>query len=108
MFQSYLEGLDWMRDNYRVAVGIFVGSWIWILVLSLISLALSAYVKWKPVARLSLFLIFFVAGGMAGVINLMLRTDWGSVINITDMMHVIWASLFGIEPLFVRGVSDAI
>lgn len=98
-FQSYLEGLDWMKDNYRVAVGIFVGCWIWILVLSLISLALSAYVKWKPVARLSLFLIFFVAGGMAGVINLMLRTDWGSVINITDMMHVIWASLFGIEPL---------
>lgn len=99
LFQSYLVGLDWMQDNYRIAVGIFVGSWIWILVLSLISLALSAYVKWKPVARLSLFLIFFVAGGMSAVINLMLRTDWGSVINITDMMHVIWASLFGIEPL---------
>jgi ABC-2 type transport system permease protein len=99
LFQSYLEGLSWARDNYRVAVGIFVGSWIWIAVLSLISLALSAYVKWKPVARLSLFLIFFVAGGMAGVINLMLRTDWGSVINIVDMMHVIWARLFGIEPL---------
>jgi len=99
LFQSYLEGLSWMTANYRVAVGIVVGSWIWIAVLCLVSLALSAYVKWRPVARLSLFLVFFVAAGMAGVINLMLRTDWGSVINVTDMMHVIWARLFGVEPL---------
>ncbi len=109
-FQSYLEGLDWMRDNYRVAVGIFVGSWVWIAVLSLVSLALSAYVKWKPVARLSLFLVFFIAWGMAGLINLMLRTDWGSVIDIRAMMQTILRQIFGIEhqmtmPLWVAFLS---
>jgi ABC-2 type transport system permease protein len=98
-FQSYLEGLDWMRENYRVAVGIFVGSCIWIAVLCLISLALSAYVKWKPVARLSLFLVFFVSLGMAGMTNLLLRNDWGDVIAIPKMMFVIWARLFGVTPL---------
>jgi len=99
LFQCYLEGPEWMRVNYRVAVGIFVGSWIWIAVLCLISLALSAYVKWRPVARMSLLVVFFVAGGLAAVINVMFRTSWGSVINITDMIHVIWAGLFGVEPL---------
>ena len=99
VFQCYLEGLDWMRANWRVGLGIFVGSWIWIAVLCLISLALSAYVKWRPVARMSLLVVFFVAGGLAAVINVMFRTSWGSVINITDMIHVIWAGLFGVEPL---------
>jgi ABC-2 type transport system permease protein len=98
VFQSYLEGFDWMRDNYRVAVGIFFGHWIWIAVLSLTSLAISAYVKWKPVARLTLILILFVAALMAGVLNLLLDTEWASVINITDMIHVVWARLFGLQP----------
>jgi ABC-2 type transport system permease protein len=98
-FQTYLEGLDWMEANYRVAIGILVGSWIWIAVLCLISLALSAYMKWKPVARLSLFLVFFVAGGMAQMTNLLLRNDWGDVISLPKMMFVIWARLFGVEPL---------
>ena len=33
------------------ALAIFVGSWAWILVVSLVALAISAWVKWKPVAR---------------------------------------------------------
>ena len=53
------------------------------------------------------------AGGLAAVINVMFRTSWGSVINITDMIHVIWAGLFGVEPLndtplWVAWVSPAI
>jgi hypothetical protein len=99
LFQSYLEGLDWVKVNYHAAIGVFVGAWIWIAVLCLISLALSAYMKWKPVARLSLFLVFFVAWGMALVINALLRTHWGDVISIPKMMFVIWANLFGLEPL---------
>ena len=42
---------------------IFVGSWVWILFLSLLALAVSAWVKWKPVARIALIVIFFVLMG---------------------------------------------
>ena len=96
-FQGYLEGLDWLGANYRVGLGIFLGFWIWILILCLVSLALSAYLKWRPVARLAMILVFFVAAGMAAFINIMLGTQWASLINITDMIHVVWASLFGVE-----------
>src|SRR5262249_12688026 len=48
--QAYLEGGTWMTDHWRYASGIFFGGWIWVLVLSLLALALSAWVKWKPAA----------------------------------------------------------
>lgn len=96
VFQSYLEGLDWTRQNWRVPLGIFVGSWIWMVVLCLISLAISAYVKWRPVARISLIVVFFVAAMMAATVNWIFGTSWGSVINILDMVRVIWDRLFGI------------
>jgi len=97
-FQVYLEGADWLRANWRAGLGIVLGTWIWILLLCLVSIALSAYVKWKPVARLSMILVFIVAAGLASVMNLQFRTDWASVINLGDMVHVIVASLFGVPP----------
>jgi ABC-2 type transport system permease protein len=95
-FQVYLEGTDWLAANWRAAIGLAFGMWIWILLLCLVSIALSAYVKWKPVARLSMVLVFIVAAGLATVLNLQFRTDWASVINLTDMIHVIVTSLFGV------------
>jgi len=50
LLQGYLEGAGWLAANLRIGGGLFLGSWIWILILSLLSLALSAWVKWKPVA----------------------------------------------------------
>ena len=95
-FQVYLEGTDWLAANWRAGTGLVLGAWIWILLLCLVSIALSAYVKWKPVARLSMILVFIVAAGLASVMNLQFRTDWASVINLGDMIHVIVTSLFGV------------
>lgn len=97
-FQVYLEGTDWLAQNWRAGVGLVVGAWIWILLLGLVSIALSAYVKWKPVARLSMILVFIVTAGMAAVMNLQFQTEWASVINLSDMVHVIVATLFGVPP----------
>src|ERR1043165_9427229 len=44
-FQSYLEGWSWFTQNLRIAGAIFVGSWIWILLLELLSLVISSYRK---------------------------------------------------------------
>src|SRR2546421_1585993 len=35
LFQSYLEGWGWFAQNIRIACAIFLGSWIWILLLAL-------------------------------------------------------------------------
>ena len=95
LFQSYMSGWEWFRGNLGIATGIFFTSWIWIVMLCVISLAVSAYVKWKPVARLSLILIFIVLPRIGDVINLILRTDWGSITDMLRMMSVVAGTLFG-------------
>ena len=95
--QAYLAGDGWLFDNIRIAFAIFVASWVYIALLCLVSLAISAYVKWKPVARLGLFGVFVVASGFSQILNVALRTQWGSVINLPDMMRVVWSSLFGVR-----------
>jgi len=67
--QGYLEGWQWMKGNARIASGIFFGAWVWILLLALLALALSAWVKWKPAAGALMFGVFFVAGGFGATIN---------------------------------------
>src|ERR1700690_448662 len=46
ILQAALEGNGWVGPDLRIAAAIFLGSWIWILLLSLLALALSAWVKW--------------------------------------------------------------
>ncbi|HWB84950.1 MAG TPA: ABC transporter permease subunit [Bryobacteraceae bacterium] len=94
-FQGYLEGWSWMMDNARIASGVFFGSWIWILVLTLLALALSAWVKWKPAAGALLFGVFFVAAGFGATVNNVERTKWGDLFNITSMVGSVWVALFG-------------
>ena len=79
--QGYLEGWQWMQDNLRLAVGMFFGAWIWILILALLALALSAWVKWKPAAGGLMFGVFFVAAGFGATVNAVQRTNWGTPVQ---------------------------
>ena len=92
--QGYLEGWQWMTDNARLASGIFFGAWVWILMLSLLALALSAWVKWKPAAGGLMFGVFFVAAAFGAVINQVQRTRWGNLFNISHLIGVVWVQLF--------------
>jgi ABC-2 type transport system permease protein len=96
LFQGYLEGAGWLGSNLRIAGAIFLGSWVWILVLSLIALAISAWVKWKPVARVTLLIIFFVLFGFAQALNEALDTWWGLLLSVWTAMQNVWAALFGL------------
>ncbi|MFL6261181.1 MAG: hypothetical protein ACJ76Y_15890 [Thermoanaerobaculia bacterium] len=96
-FQGYLEGAGWMADNLRIGFAILAGSWSWILVVSLVVLAISAWVKWKPVARISLLIVFFVLTGFAEALNATLDTWWGFLLSLSTAMDKVWAALFGLE-----------
>ena len=92
--EGYLEGFGWMGDNARLASGLFFGAWIWIVVLALLALALSAWVKWKPVAGALMFGVFFVAAGFGEAVNGVERTKWGHLLNISSLVGNIWLRLF--------------
>ena len=92
--EGYLEGWGWVKENVRFAGAIFIGGWIWILVLSLLALALSAWVKWKPAAGALMFGVFFVAGGFGAAVNAIQRTNWGQLFNISYLIGSVWVQLF--------------
>jgi ABC-2 type transport system permease protein len=96
LFQSYLEGGGWMMDNLGIAGALFAGSWMWIVMLSLLAMVVSATVKWKPVARVALMAIFFVLMGFGQAINEALDTWWGMLLSSWHVIGSIWFSLFGL------------
>jgi ABC-2 type transport system permease protein len=94
LFQSFLQP-GWMGQNLRIGFAILAGSWAWILFLSLLALAISAWVKWKPVARIAMIVLFFVSIGFANAINGILNTWWGTLISAWYVIGSIWDNLFG-------------
>jgi ABC-2 type transport system permease protein len=98
-FQSYLEGWSWFTQNLRIAGAIFVGSWIWILLLALLSLAISSWVKWRIAASAALIGIFFIPAAFAEAINGIFVTHAGHIISLPMLIRAAWSGLFG---TFVR------
>jgi ABC-2 type transport system permease protein len=82
----------------RIAWALFASAWVWILVLTLLSLALSAWVKWRPVAGALLFGVFFVAAAFGAAINGVMRTKWGHLVNLSYLIGTVWNGLFDLKP----------
>ncbi|MES1211479.1 MAG: ABC-2 transporter permease, partial [Acidobacteriota bacterium] len=98
LLQGYLEGAGWLARNWRLGFAVFVGSWVWILYLSLFALAISAWMKWKPVARIGMALLFFVLLGFGAALFGILDTTWGLLISPWNVIDAVWKSLFGLPP----------
>ena len=95
LFQSYLEGATWFVENLHLASGIFISSVVWILLLALLSQAVSALVKWRVIASGALLGIFFIPWVFGEVVNQMFLTRWGSIISLGALMRNVTSGLFG-------------
>ena len=88
----------WFYDNWRIGVGIIAGFAVWILLVSLVALAGSAYAKLRVVAGGLVLGFFFVLGGATSMANAVLRSSWGSLFNPTWAMRRLWYSMFNVDP----------
>jgi ABC-2 type transport system permease protein len=107
LLQGYLEGAGWLVEQLRVLGALFVGSWVLILSLSLLALAVSAWVKWKPVARIVLLILFFVTNALGRVMEMALGTWWSELISLRLVVETVWAGLFGLAPATAMPVGAA-
>jgi ABC-2 type transport system permease protein len=94
IIKAEVTGLDWARTNAWLAGAIVIGLGIWIVMLSLIALTLSAWVKWRIAAGAFILGLFFAGAGFGNAINSILHTNYGSVINLSEVIRIIWAQLF--------------
>ena len=98
-FQASLAGFAWLWANLWMIRGIFFGFMVWIILLSLLALAISSLLKWRVAASGAMLGLFFVLSAFGGIINQLFLTRAGHLISLWATMNSIWSGLFG---LFVR------
>jgi ABC-2 type transport system permease protein len=95
--EADLAGRAWLTRNLWIAASLVLSSWMWIAILCLLSMALSAWVKWRFVAGALLLGIFFLGDGFAHAIDDVLRTDAGGLIDPGNLVVTVWTTLFRIS-----------
>ena len=101
-FKAYLEGMNWTAANLWIAGAILFGSGVWILVIALLALAVSAWVRWRVMASAALLGIFFIPAAFGAMINTLFLTRWGSLLALPKVIGAVWAGLFGNFDIFQR------
>lgn len=105
--QAGFAGPRWTWNNLWIGGSMVLGSVIWIAILSLLAMALSAWVKWRIVAGALLLGVMFFGAGFGEAINAVLRTNSGFFMNIGMLMGTVWNALFRVEPDHAISVGAA-
>src|SRR6478672_4261957 len=89
-----LRGNGWIWKNLWLAGAIVVGGLLWIAVITLYSMALAVWVKWRIAATGLMFATFFLLPGLGEAVDAILRTHWGRLLNFPYVMSLVWSRLF--------------
>lgn len=105
--QASLAGASWTWSNLWIAGSLIVSSLIWIAILSLLSMALSAWVKWRIVAGALLLGVMFFGAGFAQAINAVMRIESGHFFDVVYLMGTVWNALFQVDAEHAIPVAQA-
>jgi len=94
-FQASLAGFAWAWANLWMVGSIFLGCMVWIILLSLLALAVSSLVKWRVVASGALLGLFFVPTAFGELVNELFLTRNGHLISLWVTINSVWRGLFG-------------
>ncbi len=99
--QAGLAEGAWTWSHLWMVVPIVCCSAVWILMLSLISLAVSAWVKVRIVATGVIFCAFLVPAGLGAIFNAIMGTYWGYLLNFSELFRLLLVKGFRLESEFV-------
>lgn len=94
LFQSYLEGGGWMVSNLWILSAIIIVSAAWIVILTLLAVALSAWIKWRTAASAALFAVFIIPTPIGFAIQEILKTTKGHLLNVGMALAMMTQELF--------------
>jgi ABC-2 type transport system permease protein len=107
VMQACLVGPSWAWSNLWIAGSLVTSSLIWIAILSLLAMALSAWVKWRIVAGALLLGVMFFGAGFGEAVNAVLRTQSGHFFNVAYLMGTVWNGLFQVDSEHAIPVAQA-
>jgi ABC-2 type transport system permease protein len=96
--QSGMAGWNWFSENWSLGPGVFIGFLMWILLVSLVALACSAYVKKRVVAESLILGIMWILPVGTKIFNTVFNVVWASLFNPILVMNQISRWLLGAAP----------
>lgn len=105
-FQASLAGFGWLGENLSMIGSIFIGFILWIVLLSLLSLAVSSIVKWRVVASGTLLGMFFIPSAFGAIVNELFVTRLGNLVSMWATINSIWRGLFGLFDRQIETIRD--
>jgi ABC-2 type transport system permease protein len=106
--QVGMAGGSWFQANWTISYSIVGGFAIWVLLVSMVALAGSAWVRWKVVAGGLVLGFFFILAGLSVMINQILRVTWGHALNPAWAINRVWCAMLGVDPPPGPGVAECI
>jgi ABC-2 type transport system permease protein len=106
--QSGLASNGWLWSHLWMTVPIVFCSAIWILMLSLVSLAISAWFKLRIVATGVTFIAFIIPAAIGGIFNAIMHTAWGNLLNFPELFRRIVMHAFreDLQNVRISGWND--
>ncbi len=98
----------WLRENWALGCGVVAGFAIWVVLVSIVALACSAYVRWRVVAGALVLAFFFILGGISAMINGVFRVTWGNAMNPAWAVYRVWCAMLGVDPPDGPGVAESL
>jgi ABC-2 type transport system permease protein len=103
--QTGMAGGWWFWANWTLGLGMVLGLSLWVLVVSMVALAGSAYVRWRIVAGAVVLAFFFILSGASVMINEIFRVTWAHAINPSWTIDRLWCAMLGVEPPEGPGIA---
>lgn len=95
LLQVLLGGGVWLAKNPHIAPAYLIGHWVWMLTISLLGLAVSAWVRHAAIARGAILAVLAISSVVAGMVNTVTRSSIGDLIHVFRAMESIVRTLFG-------------
>lgn len=89
-----MAGHNWGSENLWVAGAIVVAGILWIALMSILSMALAVWVRWRIAATALMIAVFFLLPGFGEAMNVILRTQWGKLLSLGYVISTIWGHMF--------------
>jgi ABC-2 type transport system permease protein len=95
--QASFAGAGWTWSNLWIAGSLILSALILIAILSLLAMAVSAWVKWRIVAGAILLAVMSFGAGFGRAINAVLRINGGLFFDLVYLMKTVWTNLFLVD-----------